>query len=123
MAHTTFSLSFFIEQSTEGEMGSPVDLAKTYMRVRPPWASPTTNHIQLQSPSSMGKELFVESTPFSVSGKSLSQSKVLCGSVFHSSPFFCLAIDPFIAFIVVKGSWSLIVRTDIVNFKGCFVIN
>ncbi|KAJ6743785.1 PROTEIN KAKU4 [Salix viminalis] len=62
--------------STEGEMGSPVDLAKTYMRVRPPWASPTTNHIQLQSPSSMGKELFVESTPFSVSGKALSQSKL-----------------------------------------------
>ncbi|PNT34067.1 hypothetical protein POPTR_006G275200v4 [Populus trichocarpa] len=62
--------------ATEGEMGSPVDLAKSYMRERPPWASPSTNHIQLQSPPSMGKELFVEATPFSVSGKSLSQSKL-----------------------------------------------
>ncbi|KAJ6995334.1 protein KAKU4-like isoform X2 [Populus alba x Populus x berolinensis] len=62
--------------ATEGETGSPVDLAKSYMRERPPWASPSTNHIQLQSPPSMGKELFVEATPFSVSGKSLSQSKL-----------------------------------------------
>jgi hypothetical protein len=46
----------------------------------------------------MGKELFVEATPFSVSGKSLSQSKVPFGSLFYSSPFICIVIDPFIAF-------------------------
>ncbi|KAJ6758766.1 hypothetical protein OIU74_025426 [Salix koriyanagi] len=61
---------------TEGEAGSPVDLAKSYMQARPLWASPPTNHIQLQSPSSMGKELFKEVTPFSVGGKSLSPSKL-----------------------------------------------
>jgi hypothetical protein len=113
--HTTFLLLIFIEQATEGEMGSPVDLAKSYMRERPPWASPSTNHIPLQSPPSMGKELFVEATPFSVSGKSLCQSKVSFGSLFYSSPFICIVIDPFIAFVVV------IVKNDLVNFKGCFV--
>ncbi|XP_024445658.1 uncharacterized protein LOC7476244 isoform X5 [Populus trichocarpa] len=61
---------------TEEEAGSPVDLAKSYMQARPLWASPSTNHIQLQSPSSMGKELFKEATPFSVGGKSLSPSKL-----------------------------------------------
>ncbi|KAF9661972.1 hypothetical protein SADUNF_Sadunf18G0004900 [Salix dunnii] len=60
----------------EGEAGSPVDLAKSYMQAHPLWASPPTNHIQLQSPSSMGKELFKEATPFSVGGKSLSPSKL-----------------------------------------------
>ncbi|XP_011031358.1 PREDICTED: uncharacterized protein LOC105130507 isoform X2 [Populus euphratica] len=74
--------------ATEGETGSPVDLAKTYMRERPPWASPSTDHIQLQSPPSMGKELFVESTPFSVSGRSLSQSKLSRG-------------------FLVTGSWNI----------------
>lgn len=61
---------------TEEEAGSPVDLAKSYMQDRPLWASPSTNHIQLQSPSSMGKELFKEATAFSVGSKSLSPSKL-----------------------------------------------
>ncbi|XP_011045008.1 PREDICTED: uncharacterized protein LOC105140041 isoform X2 [Populus euphratica] len=61
---------------TEEEAGSPVDLAKSYMQARPLWASPSTNHIQFQSPSSMGNELFKEATPFSVGGKPLSPSKL-----------------------------------------------
>jgi len=75
-----------------------VDLAKSYMQARPLWASPSTNHIQLQSPSSMGKELFKEATPFSVGGKSLSPSKVLFGSLSLSSPFTWYSYKPFYCF-------------------------
>ncbi|XP_068648851.1 uncharacterized protein [Aristolochia californica] len=35
----------------EGDMGSPVDLAKSYMQSRPPWASPSLLNITLKSPS------------------------------------------------------------------------
>ncbi|CAK7354216.1 unnamed protein product [Dovyalis caffra] len=58
--------------AAEGEVGSPVDLAKSYMRARPPWGSPSTN----VSPLPVGKELFKEATPFSVSGNSLFTSKL-----------------------------------------------
>jgi len=68
------------------------------MQARPLWASPSTNHIQLQSPSSMGKELFKEATPFSVGGKSLSPSKVLFGSLSLSSPFTWYSYKPFYCF-------------------------
>ncbi|KAJ4835875.1 hypothetical protein Tsubulata_030854 [Turnera subulata] len=59
---------------TEGEAGSPVDLAKTYMRARPPWASPSVDGIQ--SLSQTGLQLFKESTPISVGGNSLTSSKL-----------------------------------------------
>ncbi|XP_065849148.1 protein KAKU4 isoform X2 [Euphorbia lathyris] len=59
----------------EGEIGSPVDLAKSYMRERPPWASPS--HIQLTSPPLMGTQLFKEDTPYLHSSNSVSASKLI----------------------------------------------
>lgn len=57
-------------------MGSPVDVAKSYMRARPPWASPSTNNFEFKSPSPSGLQLFKEETSYSISGNPLSSSKV-----------------------------------------------
>ncbi|XP_022976154.1 protein KAKU4-like [Cucurbita maxima] len=58
------------------EMGSPVDVAKSYMRARPPWASPSTNNFDFKSPSPLGLQLFKEETSYLISGNPLSSSKV-----------------------------------------------
>ncbi|XP_024994033.1 protein KAKU4-like isoform X2 [Cynara cardunculus var. scolymus] len=54
-------------QPTEGEAGSPVDVAKSYMRARPPWASPI-NHNNSLSPSPLAADLFKEGTLYSSGG-------------------------------------------------------
>ncbi|KAK8535494.1 hypothetical protein V6N13_081620 [Hibiscus sabdariffa] len=61
--------------SIDGEAGSPVDMAKTYMQTRPPWTSPATNDIEFRSPPPFGVPLFKEETPYSIGGKYLSSSK------------------------------------------------
>ncbi|KAI9192484.1 hypothetical protein LWI28_023518 [Acer negundo] len=61
---------------TEGEAGSPVDMAKSYMQTRPPWASPSTSHIGYRSPSPTGIQLFKEETPYSLGCSSSSASKM-----------------------------------------------
>uniref|UniRef100_A0A2P2LNV5 Uncharacterized protein LOC105130507 isoform X2 n=1 Tax=Rhizophora mucronata TaxID=61149 RepID=A0A2P2LNV5_RHIMU len=58
---------------TEVEAGSPVDLAKSYMRARPPWASPSSNQIQHYSSSPTGIQM---RTPYSFGGNSVSSSKL-----------------------------------------------
>ncbi|XWS17924.1 hypothetical protein CRYUN_Cryun33cG0109900 [Craigia yunnanensis] len=74
--HGTCALnSVTLKHGFEGEAGSPVDMAKSYMRNRPPWASPSTNIIEFRSPSPIGMPLFKEEIPFSVGGNSLSLSK------------------------------------------------
>ncbi|KAL5785852.1 hypothetical protein ACOSQ2_008244 [Xanthoceras sorbifolium] len=60
---------------TEGEAGSPVDMAKSYMQTRPPWASPSTSHVGYRSPSPTGTQLFKEDTPYSL-GCTSSASKM-----------------------------------------------
>lgn len=62
-------------QVNDEEMGSPVDVAKSYMRARPPWASPSTD-VEFKSPSPLGLQLFKEETSYSISGNPLSSSKV-----------------------------------------------
>jgi len=57
--------------------GSPVEMAKSYMKVRPPWASPAVDNSGLRTPSQMKAKLFDEEAPYSVSGDSLSSLKVL----------------------------------------------
>ncbi|KAL1346761.1 uncharacterized protein [Arachis hypogaea] len=54
--------------------GSPVDVAKSYMRSRPPWASPSLDHIK--PPTPVGIQLFKEQTPHLFGGNSTSSSKV-----------------------------------------------
>jgi len=41
--------------------GSPVDVAKSYMRSRPPWSSPSVDHTK--PPTLSGIQLFKEETP------------------------------------------------------------
>lgn len=57
------------------EVGSPVDVAKSYMKVRPPWISPT-KQIEVGIPSTMTMEPFKEGTLYSVGNESLSSLKV-----------------------------------------------
>ncbi|XP_047976540.1 uncharacterized protein LOC125218810 isoform X2 [Salvia hispanica] len=45
--------------------GSPVDMARSYMRERPPWASPM-EHAGLRTPLTTTMERFKERTPYSV---------------------------------------------------------
>ncbi|KAK2658209.1 hypothetical protein Ddye_004742 [Dipteronia dyeriana] len=61
---------------TEGEAGSPVDVAKSFMQTRPPWASPSTSYIGYRSPSPTGTQLFKEETPYSLGCSSSSASKM-----------------------------------------------
>ncbi|KAL9439812.1 hypothetical protein AB3S75_018643 [Citrus x aurantiifolia] len=58
------------------ELGSPVDMAKSYMQTRPPWASPSANHIECGSPSPTGIQLFKEETPYSTGYTSFTSSKM-----------------------------------------------
>ncbi|XP_021834750.1 protein KAKU4 [Prunus avium] len=75
--HGTCTLnSLMFPQGAEDEGGSPVDVAKLYMRARPPWASPSIKHGELRSPSSTGMQLFNEETPYSIGGNSLSTLKL-----------------------------------------------
>jgi len=55
--------------------GSPVDVAKSYMRTRPPWASPSIDQPKSRTPS--GVQLFKEETPYLLGNNSAPSSKVL----------------------------------------------
>ncbi|KAF8110847.1 hypothetical protein N665_0078s0041 [Sinapis alba] len=62
--------------ATEDGCGSPVDVAKSYMRARLPWGSPAVNNSEFQSPSPAGMQLLKEGTPFSYSAGNFSSSKL-----------------------------------------------
>ncbi|KAH0859085.1 hypothetical protein HID58_087346 [Brassica napus] len=53
----------------------PVDVARSYMRARLPWGSPSVNNSEFWSPSSVGTQLLKEGTPFSYNAGNLSSSK------------------------------------------------
>ncbi|KAK2641585.1 hypothetical protein Ddye_023348 [Dipteronia dyeriana] len=77
--------SFFsFIQFTEGETGSLVDVAKSYMQTRPPWASPSTSYIGYSSPSPTRTQLFKEETPYSLGCSSASKVIIL----FSLFPYF-----------------------------------
>jgi len=59
-------------QATEDGAGSPVDVAKSYMRARLPWGSPAANNLDFRSPSSAR----VQGTPLPYSAGNFSSSKV-----------------------------------------------
>ncbi|KAL6501866.1 hypothetical protein OROGR_026999 [Orobanche gracilis] len=54
--------------------GTPVDVAKSYMKERPPWSS-STGSVELRTPLATTMKLFKERTLFSVGQDSLSSSK------------------------------------------------
>ncbi|WZZ24308.1 hypothetical protein YC2023_007709 [Brassica napus] len=61
--------------ATEDGGGSPVDVAKSYMRSRLPWGSPAANTSEFRSPSPAGMQLIKEGTPFPYSAGNFSSSK------------------------------------------------
>ncbi|XP_062108543.1 protein KAKU4 isoform X2 [Humulus lupulus] len=64
-----------LHNAIEAEVGSPVDMAKVYMRTRPQWSSPTFSHGEIKSSSPISAHLFNAETPYSIGGNSLSSSK------------------------------------------------
>ena len=73
-------------QGAEDDGGSPVDVAKSYMRALPPWASPSSQHGELRSTSPLGLQLFNEETPYSIGGTSIT-SKVTYGFLVECTVF------------------------------------
>ncbi|KAI3990573.1 hypothetical protein MKX01_022873 [Papaver californicum] len=63
---------------TEGEVGSPVLMAKTYMRSRPPWASPSSSLVGFRTPSPIRMHLVKEETP--IGARPISSSKFITRS-------------------------------------------
>ncbi|KAF6142323.1 hypothetical protein GIB67_023348 [Kingdonia uniflora] len=63
----------------EGRAGSPVDMAKSYMKSRPLWASPTLGHygFQCETPSPIATHLFKEESPYSLAGHNLHPPEAL----------------------------------------------
>ncbi|KAL2548141.1 protein KAKU4-like [Forsythia ovata] len=74
LAHGTCGFNSTMLENVESEVGSPVDMAKSYMKARPPWASPT-KQIEARTPSTMTMEPFKEGTQYSVGNDSLSTLK------------------------------------------------
>lgn len=75
LEHGICSLSS-VSHATDDELGSPVDMAKSYMQRRPPWASPSIKHIEFTSPSPVKIQPFGEETPYSVGDNSVSSTKL-----------------------------------------------
>ncbi|KAK4760061.1 hypothetical protein SAY87_023192 [Trapa incisa] len=60
----------------DGEIGSPVDLAKSFMKDRPSWTSPCFTSEAQRTASPIGTRLFKDGGLFSTSGNHASSSKV-----------------------------------------------
>ncbi|KAE8735928.1 COP9-signalosome 5B [Hibiscus syriacus] len=75
--HGTCALNSVVlkHQDVEGEVGSPMDMARSYMQTHPPWASPSKNNTDFRSPSSVAMPLFKEETPYSIGANFLYSCK------------------------------------------------
>ncbi|KAL8504337.1 hypothetical protein ACS0TY_022897 [Phlomoides rotata] len=74
LAHGNCNPNSTVFDHIEAEVGSPVDVARSYMRNKPPWASPK-EHVELRTPLTTTMKLFKEGTPYSVNHDILSSSK------------------------------------------------
>ncbi|XP_019414932.1 PREDICTED: protein KAKU4-like isoform X2 [Lupinus angustifolius] len=68
------SLNLATLPQAPNDEGSPVDLAKSYMRTLPPWSSPSLDHIK--PPTLAGIQLFKDEEPHLFGGNSTSSSKL-----------------------------------------------
>ncbi|KAH0899945.1 hypothetical protein HID58_049513 [Brassica napus] len=66
-----------LKDAQQTPLSMPVDVARSYMRARLPWGSPSVNNLEFWSPSSAGTQLLKEGTPFSYNAGNLSSSKTL----------------------------------------------
>ncbi|GMG99191.1 hypothetical protein Nepgr_001031 [Nepenthes gracilis] len=69
----------------KGWLGSPVDVAKSYMQDRPAWASPTLRHIEFKTTSPMGPQHSKDEMPITIFGNSLQPSQIQRSSVASGS--------------------------------------
>ncbi|PIN00820.1 hypothetical protein CDL12_26680 [Handroanthus impetiginosus] len=74
LAHGTSNLNSTGLEHVESGGGSPADVARSYMKDRPPWASPTRN-VELRTPLTTTVKLFKDGTLYSVGHDSFSSSK------------------------------------------------
>ncbi|GAU28188.1 hypothetical protein TSUD_313470 [Trifolium subterraneum] len=72
VSYNPFEGEVALNQAPKDE-GSPVDVAKSYMRSRPPWSSPSVDHTKPPTPA--GIQLFKEETPHLFGGNSTSSLK------------------------------------------------
>ena len=100
-------------QFTEVEVGSPVDMARSYMQGRPPWASPSENHVECKYPSPIGIQLYKEETPYSVGGKSTSSLKVPLQNYFLYIIVF--DADCSIPFVLMSSIKSLVFKLIVIE--------
>ncbi|KAK1367616.1 hypothetical protein POM88_033708 [Heracleum sosnowskyi] len=63
------------------DKGSPVDVAKSYMQARPPWASPSLRHSGSKTPSPMAIDLFKDEKLCSVDGSSFPSAQQKRGTL------------------------------------------
>lgn len=68
------AIDFYLTKVETGG-GSPADVARSYMKDRPPWASPGRN-VELRTPLTVTMKLFKEGTLYSAGHDSMSSSKV-----------------------------------------------
>ncbi|XP_072994901.1 uncharacterized protein [Typha latifolia] len=66
-----------LEYGIEGKVGSPVDLAKSYMQSLPPWQSPFISTIGFKTPPPSGIHLYKDEVTHALSNYSLPLSKGL----------------------------------------------
>ncbi|RZC15517.1 Protein KAKU4 isoform B [Glycine soja] len=74
IGYGSLSLNLVALPQDPKDEGSPVDVAKSYMCTRPPWASPSIDHTKPQTPS--GIQLFKEETPYLFGNNSMPSSKL-----------------------------------------------
>ncbi|KAL8521648.1 hypothetical protein ACS0TY_011971 [Phlomoides rotata] len=74
LAQGESNLNSTVLEHVESGVGSPVDLARSYMKDRPPWTSPGRN-VELRTPLTATMKLFKEGTSYSVGHDSTSTSK------------------------------------------------
>ncbi|WJX35694.1 hypothetical protein P8452_23650 [Trifolium repens] len=73
IGYGSHSLNLIALPHAPKDEGSPVDVAKSYMRSRPPWSSPSVDHTKPPTPA--GIQLFKEETPHLFGGSSTSSLK------------------------------------------------
>ncbi|KAK7352788.1 hypothetical protein VNO80_18216 [Phaseolus coccineus] len=97
VAYGSPCLNLFALPQDNKDEGSPVDVARSYMRTRPPWASPSIDQPKSRTPS--GIQLFKEETPHLLGNISTPSSKLKRDSA-------------------ATGSWSIQDEIRRVRFKA-----
>ncbi|XP_058067987.1 protein KAKU4-like isoform X2 [Magnolia sinica] len=62
---------------SEGEVSSPVDVARSFMRAQPPCASPSLSNARFNTPPPIGPQLSKDESPYTIVTRSLTSSNVL----------------------------------------------